>query len=92
MICRLKRGVHRPAAEQRYIYAVSQMYHRLAPANRERIRQLCRQAAPDYEEALLEYVTTDCTDVSVTMQYHMSEATLCRAVRRYFAIFPVPLE
>ena len=91
MNCRRKKGVHRPLEEQRYICAVSQMYRRLDPDKQARIRQLCRQAAPGYEEALLAFVTTSRTTTSVAMEFFISEATLHRAARRYFVIFPVPL-
>lgn len=90
MDCRLKRGVHRPKVEQQYIFAISQLYRRLVPTQQERIRQLCMQADKEYSAALLAFVTTDRSAVSVSMEYNISEATLYRAVRKYYEIFPVP--
>lgn len=87
---RHKKSVRRSKEEQQYIYAVSRMYQRLHPTQKEEIRALCQEAGGEYCHALFLFVTTDRTATSICMECAVSPATLYRAVTKYYEAFPVP--
>jgi DNA-binding phage protein len=89
---RFKRSVHRPDAEQQYIYAVSRMYRRLPQEQQARIRALCDETGGEYSRELLVFVTTDRSATSVCAEYPISKQTLYRAVSKYYEAFPIPFE
>lgn len=90
MSYRHKKSVKRPEVEQQYIYCVSRLYRRLIPAQQEKIRRLCKEAGGEYADALLALVTDDRTVTSVCMEFHVSEPTMYRVLRKYYQAFPVP--
>lgn len=85
---RYKKSVGGSYARQGYIYFTSLRYRELPEKRRARIRKLCEECGGEYAGALLEFVTTERGAVAVCMEHHLSQSTLERAVRRYYAKFP----
>lgn len=86
-VFRFKKGINVEYDLQGYIYFTSRRFGRLPAAQQKRIRGLIREAAPGYEAALLEFVTTDSGATAVCMKHNLSASTLERMVRRYYERF-----
>ncbi len=84
---RFKRSVPVSYDRQGFIYFASRLYRELPDQDREEIRRLCRECGGEYEQALLEFVTTDAGAVRVCAEHHLSRSTLERATRRYYKRF-----
>ena len=85
---RFRKSVPLSYDRQGYIYFCSRIYKMLQRKKQERIKQICREAGGEYHEALLEFVTGKLTAPEVCGKYFISQATLDRAVRRYYLSFP----
>ena len=85
---RFKSGVDVNYDRQGLIYFTSRLYNEMTERERGRIRELCRRAAGEYWEALLEFVTSDAGATAICMRHALSRSTLERAVRRYYELFP----
>lgn len=72
---------------QGLIFFTSRTYQDQPLRTRQKIERICRAAAGEHWRALLRYITTDAGTVAVCQEYHVGEATLCRAVRRYYRMF-----
>lgn len=89
---RCKRTIPLPYHRQGYIYFASRSYKRLPEAQQATIRKLCREAGAGYEEALLEFVTTDTPATEICRRHYIgSHTTLYKMVRRYYMSFPSAL-
>lgn len=76
---------------QAYVYGVSQSYERLERESQKAIRDLCRRAAGDKWEALLEYATTGIQmDRCMSKHYIGSRSELAEMYREYVERFPRP--
>lgn len=84
---RFKKGIPVSYEDQGYIYFYSRRYRRLPRKERRRIEMLCAEAGGEYQEALLEFVTTDSGAVAVCARHYISQSTLERAVRKYYSAF-----
>lgn len=76
---------------QGYIYFISKMYGSLPKRRQQKIRELCKKHGGQYEDALLEYMTTDASPTAVCMRHHLDRSTLDRAAHRYYMGFPKKL-
>lgn len=84
---RYRPGIGVPYERQGLIYFVSRTYREQPPRTKGKIERLCRAAAGEHWRALFCYVTTEMGTVEVCQKYHVGEATLCRAMRRYYTLF-----
>jgi len=85
---RYKKSVPASYEKQGYIYFKSLCYRELPEKDRCRIRKLCIEAGGEYYQALFDFVTTREGATSICMRYHLSQSTLERVVRKYYASFP----
>ena len=86
---RYKQGVPVSYNRQGYIYFVSRLFRELPERDQIRIRNLCLECAgPEYDRALLEFVTTNADATYIERKYHVSKSTLYRCVRAYYVRFP----
>ena len=81
---RYKRSIPLEYDVQGHIFFLSRRFERLEKGEQKRIRELCRKAAGAYAGAVLEYMTTDASAVSVCEKHHLSASTLERMVKRYY--------
>ena len=88
---RYKRGIRVSYKRQGMIYFTLQNFHTLPQGKQEKLRQLCREAAGEYDAALWEYLTTEKGYVGVSMDHNLSQATLFRCVKRFYESFPKAL-
>lgn len=84
---RFRKGLGISYDKQGLIFFTSRTYDEQNERVRRKIEQLCQAAAGEHWRALLCYVTTNAGTVVVCQRYHISEATLCRAVRRYYRLW-----
>lgn len=91
MTYRFKKSVPVGYDRQGYIYFKSRLYRQLSKEDRDAIAAHCRRCGGEYWRALLEFVTRDTTATKVCMKYYISQSTLERMVRRYYAEFPKDL-
>lgn len=76
--------VRKSYEEQGEIYFTCVNYKKQPARVRERIRQLCREAAGDYATALLEFLTTGADWIYITQKYYISSSTLDRARTEFY--------
>ena len=89
MIFRCKKSVPVPYHRQGYIYFKSLCYRDCcSPEDQQHILNLCLETGGEYYQALFDYVTRGDSPVAVCMEHHLSQSTLERAVRKYYAAFP----
>lgn len=86
---RYKKSIPVSYNRQGYIFYKSRCYRELSEREQREIRELCRRTGGEYWQALLEFVTTDAGAVNVCMRHHLSQSTLERIVRKYYAEFPL---
>lgn len=84
---RYKRSVPVSYERQGYIYFKSRCYPSLPEKEKRRIKDLCMEVGGIYGQALFEFVTSGKSAASVCMRHHLSESTLARCVRKYYANF-----
>ncbi|MCI7808016.1 hypothetical protein MR626_01800 [bacterium] len=84
---RYKRSIPVEYDLQGYIYFTSRLYRELPKGKQAKIRKLCEEAAGEYADALMLFVTTDTGKAEVCAKYFISESTLERVVRRYYLAF-----
>lgn len=84
---RFKRSVKATYNQQGFIYFYSKRFAELTPEKQKTIKTICREAGGDYSAAVLEAVTTERSATAICMRHNLSESTLERAVRRYYALF-----
>lgn len=84
---RYKRSIPVEYDLQGYIYFTSRLYRELPKGMQAKIRKLCEEAAGEYADALMLFVTTDTEKAEVCAKYFISESTLERVVRRYYLAF-----
>ncbi len=75
-------------AEQGYVFFRCQRWQFLPRIERERIKALCRRIAEGdehKEQAILALMTTSESWRAVCMRYYVSDATLDRLRRRFYA-------
>ncbi len=85
---RYRRGSKVSYDKQGYAHFVSKRYKAMPKEKQQEIVNLCFRAGGEYYQALFECVTTDASEVSITMKYFISKATLNRIVHRYLESFP----
>ena len=85
---RYKRGIRVSYKRQGMIFFTLQNVRALPPAKQEKLRQLCREAGGEYDEALWEYLTSEKGYVGVSIDHNLSQATLFRCVKRFYEAFP----
>jgi hypothetical protein len=73
------------------IYFTLQNFRALPQGKQEKLRQLCRDTAGEYDVALWDYLTTEKGYVGVSMDHNLSQATLFRCVKRFYESFPKAL-
>lgn len=84
---RFKRAVPVSYNRQGFIYFYSKRFAELTPEEQKIIKTVCHKAGGEHYNAVLEAVTTDHSETAVCMRHNLSESTLKRAVRRYYALF-----
>lgn len=85
---RYKKSVPLSYNRQGYVYFQSLLYKELPSRERQKIEQLCKDAAGQYWRAVLEFVTTSANATYIETHHHLSRATLYRYVQKYYMIFP----
>lgn len=81
------KSVPKSYEEQGYIYFTCQGYRRAPPYMRQKIDRLCLAAGGEYAKALKEYMTTRADWITICRKYSVSQATLDRARRRFYALW-----
>ena len=81
---RYKRSIPVEYDLQGHIFFLSRRYRQMEKEEQKRLREICRKAAGAYSPAVLEYVTTDASAVTVCDKHNLSASTLERAVKRYY--------
>lgn len=84
---RFKRSVKATYNQQGFIYFYSKRFAELTPVEQKMIKTVCHKAGGEHYNAVLEAVTTERSATAVCMRHNLSESTLERAVRRYYALF-----
>ena len=84
---RFRRAVPVSYNRQGFIYFYSKRFSELTPEDQKIIKAVCHKSGGEYCDAVLEAVTTDHSKTAVCMRHNLSESTLERAVRRYYALF-----
>lgn len=74
-------------AQQGAIYFTCVNYRTQPERVQRRIETICRKAAGEYWEALLEYLTTDADWIWVCDHYHISRSTLDRVKIKFYALW-----
>lgn len=85
---RYKRSVGGDYNWQGYIYFASRLFPSMSKRKQEKILKLCHEVGGEYEKALFEFVTTDCTATQICLKYYLSNSTLYRIVSEYYKNFP----
>jgi len=85
---RYRRGSKVSYEKQGYVYFTSRRYKFMPQEKQREILNLCVEAGGEYYQALFEYVTTEISEVAVTMKHYISKATLNRIARKYLECFP----
>ena len=83
-----KKSIPLSYERQGYIFFVCRAWKDLPANQRRQIEQTAEQACGEYAKAVLRFVTTDDGETRITTRYNLSEATLRRAVRRFYLAFP----
>lgn len=86
-VFRFKKAVPVSYNLQGFIYFYSKRFAELTPEEQKIIKAVCRKAGGEHYNAVLEAVTTERSTTAVCMRHNLSESTLERAVRRYYALF-----
>jgi len=85
---KFKRGIDVSYDRQGYIYFLCRNFRILPEEKKKKIRELCRSAGGEYRQALFRFVTTDDRATKICIEEYLSEATLWRAVKRFYESFP----
>lgn len=80
-------SVHKSYEQQGEIFFACRNYLHQPDEVREKIDRLCREAGGEYAEALRAYLTTRASWERVTMEYHLSDATLHRIRRQFYELW-----
>jgi len=85
-------GTRQDYARQGYIFFSSLNFPALPEDARRTIRTLCQTVGGPHADALLEYMTTSASAITVCSRHHIaSETTLYRLRREYYRRFPQSL-
>lgn len=79
--------VNKSYEEQGIIYFTCRNYQKQPAKTREKIENLCRQAAGEHAQALFEFLTSDANWVYITQKYYISPATFERARTRFYNLW-----
>jgi hypothetical protein len=89
MMFRLKKSIPLGYVRQGYIYFSCLYYKEMTQAQQLRIDDLCREAAGDNWQALLEFLTSGKGAEIICDKHHIgSKTTLYEAVHRFYMKFP----
>lgn len=88
---RYKRGIRVSYKRQGMIYFTMQNFRTLSQGKQEKLRQLCREAAGEYDVALWEYLTTEKGYVAICIDRGLSQETLFRLRKKFYEAFPEKL-
>lgn len=78
-------SVEKSYEEQGEIFFLCRNFEKQERKIRERIQRLCKEAAGEYAPALLCYLTTSASWQQVTREYAISDSTLNRCRRDFYA-------
>lgn len=84
---RFKKSVPVSYDKQGLVYFYSKLYNELPARKKEQIRLLCREVGGEYENALLEFVTTNVGANAVCAKHFLSRSTLERITKKYYIAF-----
>ena len=81
---RYKRGIRVDYDRQGYIFFLCRRFRHLPKEKQRVIRDLIEQAGGEYSRALFRFLTTKESAVKICREEYLSEATLYRAVKRFY--------
>lgn len=81
------RSVHKTYDAQALIFYTCMNYDEQPEAIRRKIRKVAQRAAEEYADALLEFLTTQADFRYVCTKYSISDRTLERIRRRFYAMW-----
>lgn len=88
MAFKYKRGIKVSYDRQGYIFFLCRRFRTLPKDKKDAIRALCQKTGGPYARALLRFLTTADRATKICMEEYISEATLYRAVKRFYESFP----
>ncbi len=79
-----RKKIRRSYIEQGTVFFTCRRYDKLDRGEREKIDALIYRAGGEYANPLRAYLLTDAGWTEVCQKYYISDATLYRAVRRFY--------